>query len=621
MPARRTKKRRLKPRRSLMVICILVLLFLLYCLLELPSPTKLKSNSYPQSSQIFDRHQKLLYQFYSDRSCIPVKLSEVPQNLKLATLAIEDTSFYQHSGFDFRGILRGLYQTLVHHRLEGGSTITQQLVKNGLLTPKRTVSRKIKEAILTVFTEVIYSKDQILEMYFNQTPYGSTIWGVKAAALGIFNKDLADLSLAESALLAGLPASPTSYWPISHPQAAKARQKLVLNRLEELGWISHEAGLQAQAEPLIYSQSKDTLLAPHFVFYVKEQLVRLYGSSLVNEGGLKITTTLDLELQHLAQATVAAEVAKLKKLKVSNGAALITNPKTGEILSMVGSKDFFDSAIDGQFNVTTAPRQPGSAIKPLNYATAIEMGKITPASVIFDAPVCFIAQPKLYCPSNYGNRYFGLQTVRSALGNSLNIPAVKVLNMYGVSAFVASASAMGITSFKNSSDYGLSLTLGGGEVTMTELSVDFGTLANMGTRQNLVSVLSVIDRQDKTLTKFNYIPGPRVLSRETAFIIQQILADDGARLAVFGFGSLLKIKGHPEVAAKTGTTNDMKDNCTIGYTPDYVVSVWVGNNNNSKMSGLVSGISGAAHLAYSNDPSSNRQTCQRICQTRRCDWP
>lgn len=565
---------------------------------DMPSPRKLVTDEYPESSRMFSRDGTLLYEFFTEKRRTSIKLEEVPDSLKNATIAIEDANFYKHSGFEIKGIIRGLYRTVFQKRLQGGSTITQQLVKNALLTQERTVIRKIREAILTIATEILYSKSQILEMYFNQTPYGGTLWGVQSAAEGIFGKNVKDLSLAESALLAGLPGSPSRFSPFVHPDAAKKRQELVLSRMEELGYITKEEKEKAANEELIYGGNKDAgIEAPHFVFYVREQLVDKYGAKKVNEGGLKIVTTLDLGLQKYTEATIAAEINNLAKYNVTNGAALITEAKTGQILAMVGSKDYFADDIDGKYNVTTALRQPGSSIKPLNYAVALELGKITAASIFNDNETCFaVPNQKPYCPTNYGYNYYGLQTTRNSLANSLNIPAVKVLKLNGIETFIASASAMGIKTFEDPSQYGLSLTLGGGEVEMVDMTTAFGVFANSGIRQELVSILKVTDRHGTVLDEYKYVPGDRVLSRETCFLIQQILSDDGARSMVFGRGSMLNIKGHPEVAVKTGTTNDLRDNWTIGYTNDYVVATWVGNNNNSKMSGLVSGTTGAAPI-------------------------
>ncbi|HPT66036.1 MAG TPA: PBP1A family penicillin-binding protein [Candidatus Woesebacteria bacterium] len=594
---KKSKKFFSKKRLILWSILLLVILIIFYLVSEVPNPTKLSSNEYPQSSKIFDRKGQLLFEIYSEKRRTPVTLSEIPDNLKKATLAIEDVNFYKHNGFDIKGILRGLFRTVFQGRLQGGSTLTQQLVKNALLTQERTISRKIKEAILTVATEILYGKDQILEMYFNQTPYGGTLWGAQSAAKGIFNKDVKDLDLAEAALIAGLPGSPTKYNPFSHPEAAKARQEIVLSRMNQVGFITKEEMEKAKNEKLDYYLNKTGILAPHFVFYVKEQLTEKYGLKKLNEGGLKITTTLDLDIQKLSETIVASEVAKLKKSNVTNGAALVTEPGSGQILAMVGSIDYFSNEIDGKYNVTTALRQPGSSIKPLNYATGLELGKITPASIIDDNPTCFEQiNQKPYCPTNYGNAYYGLQTVRNSLANSLNIGAVKVLKLNGVETFIASASAMGLKTFKDPSNYGLSLTLGGGEVYMTDMSTAYGVFANMGVKQNLTPILKIEDKDGKILEEFKENPGERVLSRETSFIIQNILSDDGARSMVFGSGSLLNIKKHPEVAVKTGTTNDLRDNWTYGYTSDYVVGTWVGNNDNSRMRGVVSGTSGAAPI-------------------------
>jgi len=367
--------------------------------------------------------------------------------------------------------------------------------------------------------------------------------------------------------------------------------------MKDLNWINNEQFESAKNENLNFYLSKGNILAPHFVFYVKEKLTEKYGDKVLSEGGLKITTTLDSDLQDYVEITVASEVAKLKKSNVTNGAAVVTDPKTGQILSMVGSIDYFSNEIDGKFNVTTALRQPGSSIKPLNYVTALELGKITAGSIVDDGPTCFNQiNQAAYCPTNYGNHYFGLQTIRNSLANSLNIAAVKVLKLNGVETFIASASAMGISTFKDPANYGLSLTLGGGEVMMTDMVKAYGTLANMGVRQEITPILKVVDQHGKVLEESKDQTGERVLSRESSFIIQQILSDDGARSMVFGRGSMLNIKGHPEVAVKTGTTNDLRDNWTLGYTSDFVVSTWVGNNDNTKMNGVVSGTSGAAPI-------------------------
>jgi len=598
----RSLKKKLKKRKkqTLIIALFLFFLFLFYWLIlkDLPSPKNLESKT-AYSSSIYDRQGKLLYQVYLEKNRSPVNLEELPKYVKEATIAIEDKDFYKHHGFSSRGIIRAFFNTIFRRQLQGGSTITQQLVKNGLLTQKRTLQRKIKEAILTIVTESIYSKDEILNMYFNQTPYGGTAWGIEAASRLYFDKSARDLSLAEAAFLAGLPASPTTFSPFgAHPELAKKRQELVLERMVELNFINEDEAKKAKEEKLKFAKIKEPIRAPHFVMFVKEQLVEKFGKKMVYEGGLKVTTSLDLKIQDFAQETVASQTSKLKELNVTNGAVLVTNPQTGEILAMVGSKDYFNQEEEGNFNVTTAYRQPGSAIKPINYAVAIDQGKITAATPLVDTPTCFIqkGQP-IYCPTNYDYSYHGAPQARFALGNSYNIPAVKVLALNGLDNFIKMARQFGITTFKDPSRYGLSLTLGGGEVKMVDMAVAFGTLANLGVKKPLVSILKVEDKNGKVLldnTPLLGEKGERVISQEAAYIVSHILLDNNARSAAFGPSSYLVVKNHPEVAVKTGTTNDLRDNWTIGYTPHTLVAVWVGNNDNSPMSRVASGVTGAS---------------------------
>jgi len=605
-----------KYRKIILLTGIIFCLILFISLLRsLPSPRQLTTKPLPASTQIYDRNGKLLYEFYSDQNRIPVKLNELPQHLIDATLAIEDKNFYHHHGFDLKGISRAFFNIVFHRRLQGGSTITQQLVKNALLTPKRTLSRKSKEAILTAATESLYSKNQILEMYFNQIPYGGTSYGIEAASRTYFGKSAKDLNLAEAALLAGLPAAPTTYSPFIHPDRAAKRQTTVLSRMKELKTISKENYQKAKKTKLHFAKPGNKISAPHFVFYTKEKLVERYGQKLIDQGGLKVTTTLDLAIQEMAQETVASEVAKLKKAHVTNGAVLVTNPKTGEILAMVGSKNYFAEDIDGKYNVTTALRQPGSAIKPINYAVGLALKKVTPATVFADVPTCFTGGPKIYCPRNYDGLFHGAVQLRFALGNSFNIPAVRMLALNGIKTFIASASAMGLENLgqRDPSEFGLSLTLGGGEVQMTEMATAFGTLANSGIRKNLVAILKVENRQGKILEEYKKESGQRVLPMEASYLISHILLDNNARSAAFGPNSWLVVKNHPEVAVKTGTTNNKKDNWTIGYTPNFTATVWVGNNDNSPMGWVASGITGAS-------PIWNKVT-SFILKDKKQSWP
>lgn len=596
---RKRKNRRIVVLAGIALFLLLNFYFII--LKDLPSPAKLASAEAPQSTQILDRNGELLFNIYSDRNSTFIPLSQIPKHMQEATLSIEDKSFYYHGAIDLKGITRALYSIVFKKELQGGSTLTQQLVKNSLLTPERTILRKIKEVILSYATEAVYSKDQIFEMYLNQVPYGGTSWGVEAASKTYFDKSAKDLTLSEAAFLAGLPEAPSLYSPYgSRPDLAKQRQSLVLSEMVEEGYITADEQKKALEEPLKFKKLANPIKAPHFVLYVKELLVERYGQRTVEEGGLKVLTSLDLKIQEMAEATVAAEVSKLRGFRVSNGAALVTNPKTGEILAMVGSKDYFDKDIDGNVNITIADtRQPGSSIKPINYAVGLMKG-YTAATPFVDSKICFPNQGgQNYCPVNYDGKFHGVVSMRNALGSSINIPAVKMLKLNGLDAMISTSSAMGITTFKDPSRYGLALTLGGGEVKMVDMTTAFGVFANNGYRVDLAPILKVTDPRGRILEEYkppkSPIYGKKVLPEGVAFIISDILADNGARTLAFGENSLLRIPGKT-VPVKTGTTNDFRDNWTIGYTPSYVVSVWVGNNDNTPMSGLVSGVTGAAPI-------------------------
>jgi len=626
-------------KRKALKIIILVGLFclpvLIYLFKDLPSPTKLTKGFFPVSTEIYDRHHRLLYEIYSQQNRTPVKLNQLPDYVKQATIAIEDKDFYRHGGFAYRGIIRAAYNIVFKKNLQGGSTITQQLVKTALLTPQRTIKRKIREAVLAWLTEIIYSKNEILEMYLNHIPYGGTSYGIEQAAKHYFGKKAADLSLAEAALLAGLPAAPTKYSPFgAQPQLAKKRQKQVLTRMLEDKYISQDQANKAFQEKLNFTAQQTNIKAPHFVMFVKDLLVNQYGSQLVEQGGLRVITSLDLDIQELTENIVASEVAKLKNMQVSNGAALITKPATGEILAMVGSKNYFDQTIDGNVNITTSLRQPGSSIKPINYAAGLINGH-TAATLFLDIPTCFNApgQPNLYCPHNYDGQFHGPVQLRYALANSYNIPAVKMLALNGIKSMMATAKMMGIDTWQNDpSYYGLSLTLGGGEVKMTQMAVAFGVFANMGKKINLQPILKVEDYKNHVYQEFNpqKTTGDQVLSPEVCWLISDILSDNQARAAAFGANSQLNIPGR-RVAVKTGTTDNPKgprDNWTIGYTPDFLVAAWVGNNDNSPMNPwLVSGVTGAAPIWHKimvavlkNSPNNFWPKPDNIISAPVCTW-
>lgn len=612
---------RLRQSRSMQVglglIVFTIIASTLYLYSQLPSPANLTSSeNFPVSTQIFDRNGALLYEIYGQENRIPIKIADLPKHVLQATVAIEDKNFYRHHGLDVRGLVRAVWKNWRNETLQGGSTITQQLVKNALLSKEKTLQRKVKEAVLSVMTEVLYSKEEILEMYLNYISYGGTAVGIEAAANKYFDKSAKDLSLAEAALLVGLPQSPTSYSPFgSNPQRAENRQKEVLRRMVEDGYITADEAQAAGEAVLTFAIKRTDIKAPHFVFYIRDLLYEKYGEKMVETGGLRVKTTLDYELQEVAQASVAAELSTLARLNVSNGAALITKPNTGEILSMVGSKDYFDTQADGQVNVALALRQPGSSIKPIMYATAMAEKTINPGTMLLDIPTCFkVLGQRDYCPKNYNGGFSGPVSIRHSLGNSLNIPAVKALATIGVETFMRQATAMGINTWTNPANYGLSLTLGGGEVKMIELASAFGVLANQGVRVPLTGILEISNYKGEVLE--HYDPSQtqqdlefmhedeeiitqgsleRVMRRAPAYLTNHILQDNTARSAAFGSNSALVIR-NKIVSAKTGTTNDLKDNWTVGYTPEYLTITWVGNNNGESMSYLTSGITGAAPI-------------------------
>lgn len=564
----------------------------------LPNPQLLTQRDIPVSTKIFDRNGKILYEIYADQNRTPVALTEIPPYVKTATIAIEDRDFYHHWGFSIRGIIRAAKEITVNKKIQGGSTITQQLIKSALLTPDVNIIRKVKEIILAFWAEQLYTKDQILEMYLNQVPYGGTAWGIEAAAQTYFHKHVSELTLAEAALLAGLPAAPTEYSPFgSHPEKAVVRQQEVLKSMIGIGAITQEMMDNALHETLQFATPQIPIHAPHFVMYVKEVLEKQFGSRLVEHGGLRVTTSLDLDIQNKTQAIVQSHIDNLTAYRVGNGAALITDPKNGQILAMVGSKNYFDDANDGNVNLTLSRRQPGSSIKIVTYAAALELG-MTAATLISDAPIVYRqAGSPPYAPVNYDGKFHGLVPLRYALANSYNIPAVKTLESIGIPAFMEKAKRMGIDSWSSDlSQYGLSLTLGSAEVTMLDMAEVYGTLANQGKRVDLNPILGVTDYEGNVLYRAESPAGVQAVSDTIAWILTNILSDNAARTQAFGPHSGLVI---PEktVAVKTGTTNDKRDNWADGYTPSYTVIVWVGNNDNTPMNqAIASGVTGATPI-------------------------
>src|SRR3989338_961501 len=584
------------------VIGLLLLTFIAFPLLafNLPSPDKLVRRD-GFSTKIYDRNKTLLYDIYTNERRTPVKLEDIPPYLKQATIAIEDKNFYKHQGFDPTGFARAMWNIVAHRKLQGGSTLTQQLAKNVLLTSERTVLRKVREFILAAQIERKYSKDEILQMYLNEVPYGGTAWGVGAAADVYFGKSVKDLTLVESAILAGLPQRPSTYSPYSSSSKAYvSRTEQVLRRMKEDGIISkdQEEGALKQLNDVKFVGKGAGFKAPHFVMYVKSLLEERYGTELVEQGGLKVTTTLDWNLQEKAQSVVSEEIEKVENLNITNGASVVIDPNTGEILAMVGSKNFLAEDYDGQVNVTLSLRQPGSTIKPVTYVTGLKKG-YTASTLLMDVPTTFpggVNQPD-YKPVSYDGKFRGPVQVRYALANSLNIPAVKMLAMVGVKDMLSTAYDLGLSTLeptkKNLERFGLSVTLGGGEVRLLDITSAYSAFANGGRQRDSVAILKVEDSKGKVLEESKPSDGRKVLEEGQAFIISDILSDSKAPAEVFGQNSALNISGHT-VAAKTGTTNDMRDNWTIGWTPQVVVGVWVGNNDNSQMKKLASGVTGAA---------------------------
>ncbi len=574
---------------------------------DLPTPGVLVVSKYKDATRLYDRKGELLYSVFQDENRTYVKLNEVPKPLQEGTIAIEDKDFYNNKGFSPFAYLRVVKNAVLGHGLAGGSTISQQLVKNVLLSSERSLPRKIKELILSIQVNQAYSKDQILEMYLNNIPYGGSAIGVEAASETYFGKKAKELDVAQSAFLAGLPQSPSVYSPFSGNKYYIARTEAVLKRMVEDGYITKDEKEKALAEIKNYSFKRENtsgIKAPHFVMYVKEILAKQFGESMVTSGGLQVTTSLDYDLQKKSEEIVKSEVDKLKTYKVSNGAAIIADPKTGEVLAMVGSKDYFDRENDGNFNVAISNnRQPGSSLKPVMYATAFEKG-YTPATLIMDTKTEFPtpddSKNPVYLPVNYDGKYHGPVQLRFALGNSLNIPAVKMLAKVGIDSVMKKAYDMGIENWQptveNRANVGLSLVLGGRGTSLLNEVTAYSVFANKGVRQDPVTILKVTDSEGNVLYERKKTDGKKVLSEEVAFLISHILLDNNARSLAFGPSSWLNIPGKT-VSVKTGTTDEKRDNWTIGYTPSYVVGVWVGNNNNMPMNpAIASGITGASPI-------------------------
>jgi len=590
--------------KNLLLLCagLFVLLagvmVILLSSLRIPDFHSFEDRKVVNSTQIYDRTGKiLLYDIHQDIKRTDIPIDQMGSNIKNATVAIEDANFYNEGGVRVSSTIRALLSNIFHIGIGGGgSTITQQLIKNTLLTPNKSYVRKIKEWVLAIKIDNSMPKEKILEAYLNEIPYGGNVYGIEAASKNYFNKDAADLTLAEAAYLASIPQSPTTLSPYGKNRARlDTRKNLVLSRMLDLKFITKDQYDAAKNEVVSFvPQATMGIRAPHFVFWIKDYLEQKYGAEMVADGGLKVITTLDADLEAKAEQFVKdGALQNEKDWNGSNAGLVAIDPKTGQILSMVGSRNYFDKEIDGNFNIATATRQPGSSFKPFIYATAFNKG-FTPDTVLFDLPTEFQttcdaygkalpghSQSDCYMPSDYDGKTRGPMSLRDALAQSINIPAVKLFYLAGLPDSLKTAESMGISTLGPSGQYGLTLVIGGGEVSLLDMTSAYGVFADDGVRNPYTGILEVRDLNGNILEQ--YQPNSQeVLPKNTALTISDILSDNQARIPTFGANSVLQIPNR-DVAVKTGTTNNNKDAWTIGYTPSIVVGVWAGNNDNTPM--------------------------------------
>lgn len=603
--AKANAKHLLTPRNLLIAITagliVCGVFFLWAATLELPDLKNVSSRKVAQSTKIYDRTGEiLLYDLSQNVTRTAVPLSDISLKIREATVAIEDAEFYTHVGVKPTAFIRAMWANLQSFSFsQGGSTITQQVIKNALLTQDKKVARKIKEWVLALKLERELTKEEILEIYLNENPYGGSIYGVEEAAQAFFGKPASDVTLAEAAYIAALPQAPSYYSPYgNHKDALDARKNTVLSRMLAQGRITQSEYDAAKAENVDFKPRRTSgIIAPHFVFYVQEQLEERYGARMLEDGGLKVITSLDAELQTKAEEIVKRNaLTNAANYNATNASLVAIDPRSGEVLTMVGSRDYFDKEIPGNYNIALASRQPGSSFKPFVYASALSKG-YTPETVVFDLRTQFStacsasdvtnsAYP-CYSPQNYDDKFRGPVTLRAALAQSLNIPAVKVLYLTGIGDAIRLAKSMGLTTLTEPDRYGLTLVLGGGEVKLLDMVSAYGGFATGGYHYQPISILKVEDGDGKVLEE-NKSSGSSVLSADVAAQINDILSDNVARTPAFGADSVLNFPGR-DVAVKTGTTNDYRDAWVVGYTPNLVVGAWAGNNDNTSMEKRVAG--------------------------------
>ncbi len=583
---------------------------------DLPDPAKINKRTINESTKIYDRTgQHLLYEIHGEENRTLISIDQVPDIVKYATIALEDQDFYNHNGVDFRGIIRAAIKDVLQRKIaQGGSTITQQFVKNSILTSEKRVSRKVKEIVLALEIEQKFSKEEILQMYLNEIPYGSNAYGIEAASQTFFGKHASELTLGQSVLLASLPNAPTFYSPFgSNTDRLVVRWKSALSKMANLGYITEEQAKNVAEEDILdqIQLVKDDIRAPHFVMHVKEQLVEEFGEDEMEKIGMSVYTTLDWNYQQIAEEVLREKVDEIgEQYGFSNAALVALNPQNGQILAMVGSKDYFNKEIDGNVNVATRFRQPGSSFKPYVYAQALEMG-YTRKSITFDVETNFNTnddEEDDYVPRNYLGNFNGPVQLEDALATSLNIPAVKFLYLVGPKKAVNFAKSMGIEGLNEPDKYGLSLVLGGGEVKLLNHVGAFGVFANEGKKQEKTAILRIEDSKGEIIREFQKQEGKQIIKRETALEITDILSDNKLRAPLFGTNNLLNIPGH-QVAAKTGTTNEYRDGWLLGATPSLAIGVWTGNNDNTAMKEGSSGSSTAGPIwnAFMKRALENKQ--------------